>query len=196
MSNFAACYRSADPEVMAAWKAYSDDVVQFFAVVVALTAELWPKPVNGHQPEPMVASRSWTPGKRTLGGWSWPYGVKPPEGWKVTTDCNVGRVISPKRSANPGKALAKYIEAAVPPVRGLALPGMPLHILALPASHSPAVEQHGDALFVGWTIDPEAIDPRSTPGGKPVDREKWERIKVSEFFAAREDDPAYAEANA
>ena len=191
MSDFIACYRSSAPDVIAAWESYGEDRKRFAADLDALTAELWPEKVQNHQPEPIVTISSFDPGKRRLVGWSWPWGAKPPEGWKVEKGPEYYQTVSPKRTSKEGKAIAKRMDA-VRPVASLDLPGMPLSLLLLPASYSPAVEHHGGAFYVGWGTDVEAVDPRSTPGGKPLDLEKWERIKVSEFFAAREDDPEYA----
>lgn len=193
MSGFVACYRSSATEVIAAWDAYVEDRARFSGEAESLTDELWPEAVEGHEVRPIVTSSTWDPGKRTLIGWSWPWGAKPPEGWKTTDDRSAGYIVTPKRSTKEGKAIAKRVDA-VRPVAGLDLPGMPLFVLALPSTHTPAVERHGDTLYVGWGFDVEAHDHRSTPGGKPLDLDKWERVKTSEFFAAREDDPAYAEA--
>jgi hypothetical protein len=192
VSDFIACYRSAAADVIAAWDAYCADRERFSADVEALTAEMWPEAVDGHKPEPLIATSSWDPGKRTLIGWSWPWGVQAPEGWRVDKKgVEWTQMITPKRSTKEGKALAKRLDA-VTPVAVVDMPGMPLFVLALPATYSPAVERHGDTLYVGWGFDVEGHDHRSTPGGKPLDLDKWERIKVSEFFAAREDDPADA----
>ncbi len=191
MSHFIACYRSSAHDVIAAWDAYGEDRKRFAADLDALTAEIWPEPMEGHELRPVVTTSSWDPGKRKLIGWSWPWGVKPPEGWKVEKGPEYGQTISPKRSTKDGKALAKRIDA-VRQVAPLELPGMPLNVLALPAIYTCAAERHGDTIYVGWGFDVEGHDHRSSPGGKPLDLDKWERIKVSEFFAAREDDLEYA----
>jgi hypothetical protein len=191
VSDFIACYRSSAADVITAWDAYGEDRKRFGADIEALTAEMWPEAVEGHKPEPIVTRWSFDPGKRKLIGWSWPWGVHAPEGWRVDKKA-VGwsQMVTPKRSTKEGKVLAKRLDS-VRPVARLDLPGMPLSLLLLPESHSAAVERHGDALYVGWGVDIEAHDHRSTPGGKALDLELWQRIKVSEFFAARESDPEY-----
>lgn len=192
MSDFVACYKSGHRLVIEAWEAYEADHERFSRELKVLTAEMWPSTAIGEgevgfKPVPIISTSSWDPGRQTLYGWSWRFGVTPPEGWKTTDDSNTGYAITPKRSTKAGKAIVKRMES-VGRVEGLNLPGMPLKILALPSIHSCAGERHGDCIYIGWGIDPETIDVRSTPGGKNVDLSLWKRIKVSEFFAAREDD--------
>lgn len=187
MDDYVACYRSTHPDVIAAWDAYGADHERFARDVAALTDELWPNEVGGHRPEPIVTRSTFDPGKRKLVGWSWPWGVPAPEGWRLEKGPDWTQTITPKRSNKLGKSIAKRLDG-VAPVKGADLPGMPLVLMLLPATYSAGVERHGDALFVAWGIDPEQHDPRATPGGKPLDLNIWQRIKTSEFFAARESD--------
>lgn len=194
MSDYEACYRSSHPVVLAAWDAYGADFRRFADEVAALTAELWPDEVGGQKVDPIESRSIFSPGQRRLVGWSWPYGVAAPEGWRTVSGPDFVRTIMPKKSTKLGKAVAARM-AAVAPIKSMDLPGMPLVLLLLPSTYSAGVERHGDTIYVAWGVDPEQHEPRATPGGKAIDLDIWERIKVSEYFAAREADEAKAVAS-
>jgi hypothetical protein len=157
-------YRSDHPDVLAAWAAYGAEHKRFGAEVDALTADLFP---GDNAPGAMVQH-----------GWAWRYGQPVPDGWKYEGKSGV---LSPKVSTKIGKAIRKRFPKPVP---ACSLPGMPTTDMShLPHIYAPGVEQHDGALYATWAVEPN----------EPVDPAIWTRIKMSEYYAAREADPEYGE---
>ena len=96
-----------------------------------------------------------------------------PEGWRV--DARTGYLV-PRRSTKAGKQIAAVLDGMRRP-DPRALPGMPAQVMAGVHFLTCGLEYMGGALYVRWS--------RPIPE-KLVDSAIWERIKLSEYYAALE----------
>ncbi|MFI7449578.1 hypothetical protein ACIBQX_18925 [Nonomuraea sp. NPDC049714] len=104
-----------------------------------------------------------------------------PEGWRID---RYGRLV-PRRSTKAGKAIAAKLDALRQPDPRASLPGMPGECLVSLALLTCGLRVIDDALFATWSQPiPE----------ERVDLDIWERIKLSEYYAAIEADDEQAEA--
>lgn len=119
-----------------------------------------------------------------IGGGSWlngygPYPKPLPEGWRVD---NQNRLV-PRRQGAVGKAwAAKFDAIKVGPKRPVQLlgGGMPPAVMTDNHLWSPGLDYTlPGEVFVLWGADPEA-----TREGEDIDPTAWERIKLSEYYAA------------
>lgn len=105
-----------------------------------------------------------------------------PEGWR--RDSKTYGAIVPARRSPTGKKIGKRIDALpTPSLRAALLGGMPEMAWDLENNFicHPGVEQFGDAIYVKWDCDPEKVERDIH-----LDPNIWQRIKLSEYYAAVE----------
>lgn len=182
MSESQVAYRSNHPDVLAAWQEWKKAIVRFDEQVATVVAELWPDPVpfrdETHQPVAVIQhGGTFDHGAQRLVGFSWPYSLPVPEGWKPGYSSD-GTMITPKVSTKIGKAIRKRMDQ-VARVRGLIFPGMPpLDMSRMPHVYTHSAEEHGGYIYVTWSVEPR----------EPIDIDVWQTIKLSGYHLARETD--------
>lgn len=105
-----------------------------------------------------------------------------PEGWR--RDSRTAGAIVPDRRRAVGKKLGKRLDGlTMPDLRKIMPGGMPHMVwnLAVNKLHWPGFEFMGGALYVKWGCDPAQVERAET-----LDLEVWERVKLSEYYAAVE----------
>lgn len=164
-------YRSDHPDVLVCVTRYQDEMADWERRLATFTAEQF-----GDDRRPYLFHSSIS-GTR-LGGFEvrGDEGRTPPAGWRVDRK---HWMLVPFRTKKEGKAIAKAFDLLDPPQDPRqTVPGMPsCTFAALPHIYSPAMHQLGDAVYVKWPVEPT--------DGK-VDADIWQRIPLSEFYAAVE----------
>lgn len=110
-----------------------------------------------------------------------PEGEDIPVGWKRHKD--LPTAITPDKRRAAGKRAAARLAKVVMPNPRRGLPGeMPGACFAGTgmALMRPGIAQHGDAVYVTWSRELEQ------PTADNLDPAVWERVKLSEYYAAKE----------
>jgi hypothetical protein len=112
----------------------------------------------------------------------------PPAGWKVAEGDRP--VLTPDKRRKAGKDAQARIDKCQPPTHPrVRLPGMPGVYFSEHRIHYPNLRDLGDgAIYVEWSTEvPElAADGDDKRRASGVDLGIWQRIKLSEFYAAVE----------
>lgn len=162
-------YRSADPEVLAAW----DQAAQTYRDYCDRRKEqlaAWGLP--GH---PVYVSRS-VFGNVMRGIDKQGLSVAPP-GWR--TERNKGYLV-PSRTTKAGKKIAVEFDALVrlPDVRAALEPfGMPAHQWEGNRITAYAARRDQDEIWIRWE------DVRADELDEKVDHSRWMQVKLSEYYA-------------
>lgn len=181
-------YRCIDPGVAASVNAYPWDRAEHFRQYEALSAEFFPG-----QDRKVYVTSGGIGGERFAGfqslaipptydrhkrEWVEGTGDDLPKGWR--TDKH-GAVV-PHKGTREGKAYAARL-AAIPPLDDvvLRLVGMPNWSMGGGRMWSPGIRFADGEMFVTWGSEPDGVDP-----------EKWERVKLSVYYAAIEAEEAAA----
>jgi hypothetical protein len=126
------------------------------------------------------------------GAREYPYEEPAPENWR--RDSQRDRYVPDRR-----RKQGKIIQAALDEL-GKRHPGNLLSVLTgMPARSFPSLSRHQtpgvyipldeDAVYVHWNDDPEMVSEwNGARAADPVDHGIWERIPLSEYYAAREAD--------
>jgi hypothetical protein len=169
-------YRSTHPDVLAHWeKTGSADAQNAWREQVRdVLAEL------GFSRDRKFATTS---GFRDteVTGVEYPEGEDIPVGWKRNRDLSTA-ITPDKRRAAGKRAAARLAEVTMPNPRH-AMPGeMPGACFAGTgmALMRPGIARHGDAVYVTWSRELEQ------PTADNLDPAVWERVKLSEYYAAKE----------
>jgi hypothetical protein len=105
-----------------------------------------------------------------------------PDGW--LRDRRTEGAIVPDRRRKLGREVAgKFKGLTMPDLRRLLPGGMPSTVLHLEISKRfwPAIKRFDDAVYVVWGCDPEQLERADR-----INSEVWERVKLSEYYAAVE----------
>jgi hypothetical protein len=181
-------YRSRDPEVVQAWIDATDAISGY---VQQTQRVLDACGLAGYQA--YRHSSGWSPGR--FSGLAVPEGEKAPAGWRM-----LERYAVPDKRTKAGKQVAAALDA-------VKHPGDPLLKLTgmLPDAQSgrggfssPGVRlmENRTAVYVTWSFNPEGR--HSFLGGRDaaIDFSRWERVKLSEYYAEAERHEAEREAAA
>lgn len=104
-------------------------------------------------------------------------GQDPPAGWRLSKDAR-GPVWVPKLNTKIGKKLDAELKEIQPPLKLMAnLPGMPDVSWKGNHVYAPAMFVFEQAMYLKWTVPPE---------DEEVDDLIWQRIKLSEWYVAKE----------
>ncbi|MFD9950545.1 hypothetical protein ACFWYW_57545 [Nonomuraea sp. NPDC059023] len=156
-------YRSTHPDVLAAWG---------FA---ARAREEWADQMKAFLDEHGL-------GKRTV----WTYNVTGevfgiedngddiPDGWRV--DSRTGHLM-PKLATKRGKAISARLKELPQPDPRASMPGMPAECFVSLARLVCGLAELGGALYATWSREISESE---------VDASLWERVKLSEYYAAVE----------
>jgi hypothetical protein len=168
-------YRSTHPDVLAHWEKTGSAEAQ----------NAWRDRVN------QALAELGFPGRRfattngfediEVTGVEHPDGEDIPVGWKRTKKL-AGAIVPDKRRA-AGKRAAERLAALTAPNPRSKMPGgMPRACFAGTgmALMRPGVARHGEAVYVIWSAELE--EPTATQ----IDTAIWERVKLSEYYAAVE----------
>lgn len=175
-------YRSTHPDVLAALASYDQDFQAYKAAIRAILdgaglegCKIW------------ATTGGWDPGRFL--GIDVPEGEPPPAGWRT------GRQFAiPDKRYAAGKRMAAALKALKHPGDPMArIPGMPPDILTPGGFATPGMERMGGALYVIWGRDPEIARGSFTAKTTDIDPALWTRLKLSEYYAAREAEDAKRE---
>ncbi|MFI6496840.1 hypothetical protein [Nonomuraea typhae] len=154
-------YRSTHPEVLAAWEAKKQKMTDVYEQRRKLLDEL------GFEGRPALITDTQIHGVQFAG-------ADIPAGWRA--DYQFGNAIIPNKRTKIGKQIAKRFEELHTP-NPRALVGMPGTDVELGRWAECGLREMDGALFVTW---PRPIDE------KRIDLDRWERVKLSEFYATVE----------
>lgn len=104
-----------------------------------------------------------------------------PDGWR--RDPKLSSSITPFRSRKRGREIAAVLDGLTRPDPRRGLPGGMPHVAMAKGRMlfmHPGLRRVGDAVFVVWSAEPDDGDMRH------LDPAIWERIKLSEYYAAVE----------
>lgn len=177
MTNDPVIYRSRTPEVLAAWKAACADLDAYIAATKAIIDEA------GFAGWPVFRSNgSWGYGR--FAGVGLPEGERVPAGWRIAKHCLV-----PDKRTRAGREMRERLDAVEHPgsLNGK-LPGMPADALNGMSGYivSPDVRVLGECVYAEWSTDPERAEASFSSQSTAVDHDLWERVRLSEYYAARE----------
>lgn len=164
-------YRTRDPEVLAAYRAAWDAIRAYVDAVKAVLDEY-----GAGEYQVWTDANGFHPGQ--ICGIDIPEDRDPPEGWRMQGDYAV-----PDKRTGKGRALCKALESVTHPGDPLsALDGMPSLVFTGTGLARPGAVplEDGTGLYVTWTTGPEQCRDGE------VDRAIWERVKLSEYHAAKE----------
>jgi hypothetical protein len=179
MSDDTFVYRSTEPGVLALEATWLAEDAAYKRKVKAFKRK---HPIkDGHgKLRPLLVTRS--NGERVVGYECW--GGDVPEGWKFERKMST---LSPKRGTKIGKAIAADMDACTlrDLRRDLADHGMISHHFGSFANGGfgiahPGVEFMDGACWVTWSLE---LKPDPTKGYDPA---KWEPVKLSAYYAAKE----------
>jgi hypothetical protein len=166
-------YKSTHPDVLATLATYRAAMADWHKRTAALLADLGF--VDRHF---LVAT---TFGHRHITGVEFKPGDQIPDGWRRQGKGSASR-LTPKLSLKAGKVIARRIEEVKPPTDVRSdLPGMPTHI------HLPELREINGAVWVRWPYGLQETAVVGDTRRECVQLRMWERIKLSEFHAAIED---------
>lgn len=171
-------FRSTDPDVRAAYEAACAEHSEWSRKIHQLAKELL-----GPDAYPIV-QEGW--GRKSLSGFG-PVPDDVPAGLRIWKPRNSLSHLVPHKSTKIGQEIAERVKELerAPDVRA-ALPGMPSCALDGLTIMSPGVDVIDDAIYVYWSNDPDAADTGWSKSAKKVDPELWQRVKLSEYYAAKE----------
>ena len=177
-------YRSRDPRVLAVIESFEAETKAWAEKAAALLAEL------GFGDRKWMVQRP--PDGMRITGITVRDGDRenPPPGWRIID--HAGPALRPNRRLKAGKEAQTRIDQCQPPKHPRArLPGMPGCYFSATAIHFPNLGDLGDgAVYVDWsTRVPELtadLDPKEKKRRGGVDLAIWERVKLSEYYAAVE----------
>lgn len=168
-------YRTADPEVIAAWG-------EAFAAISAYVAET--KAVLDaaglSQYGYLRSNASFHPGR--FAGLAIPDREDPPAGWRMNTGPE--RAV-PDRRYKAGRAVDDALKAVKHPGSPLwSLTGMPSDLLTGGSYITPAMRllEDGAALYAVWWEDPERFPESFSRGRAEIDTGKWQKVKLSDYY--------------
>jgi hypothetical protein len=170
-------YRTTDPEIKAAWDAFCEAYKRWQAACLSFAAE------QGEGREPIIMS-GW--GDRRLAGLSHKANQLVPDGWRIVPR-SWPQYIVPLRKTKAGRELSDRMQALRLPA--WTPPAMPDSIWTGNSVFHPGMETHGGVLYIVWGTDIESSKIESGAAGfskEQFDPARWERVKLSEFYAARE----------
>lgn len=188
-------YRSTHPDVLAVVAKYHADTEQWHTDAAALLKEL------GFTDRPFLIRTSL--GQRWITGVEYHEGDPVPTGWRTWKDRSGQTILSPHRGQKAGKALAARIATCqVPDMPQAHLPGMPADRPSTGGWRSPGLREMAGGVYLTWAL---ASLPEIPAGGperevhlgddehdrrirlrNDVDLAFWERVKLSEYYAAVE----------
>lgn len=108
-----------------------------------------------------------------------------PLGWRPYpgVGATARSAIRPKRSTKDGKAAAETLAALTRPNPRAGMPGGMPHVASSAVGMAfmrAAMQLMDGALYVRWPEEPADVDLRR------IDTKVWERVRLSEYYAARE----------
>jgi hypothetical protein len=188
-------YRSTHPDVLAVIEKWRADMDKWHADSAALLTEL------GFTDRSFMVHTSM--GHRWISGIEYHADDPVPTGWRVWKDRNGQSILTPHKGRKAGKdAQAKLQTCKVPNLPQANLPGMPGDRICNGAWRSPGLREMAGAVYVTWTADALPEIPASGPAreahlgdderqrkivlANDVDLAIWERLKLSEYYAAVE----------
>jgi hypothetical protein len=186
-------YRSTHPDVLAVIEQYRADIKQWHADSDALLKEL------GFTDRSFMVCTSM--GRRWITGVEYRDGDPVPTGWRVWKDRSGQNTLTPHKARKAGQAATAKIQSCpVPDLPQSHLPGMPGDRICNGAWRSPGLREMAGAVYVTWAADPLPEIPADGPEreahlgdvdrrirlNNDVDLAYWERVKLSEYYAAVE----------
>ena len=167
-------YRSTHPEVLAHWEKTGSAEAQTAwrdKVKAAITEFGFPSDLR------FVTTSGWADTR--VAGIEHPEGDEIPAGWKRLKD--FPSAITPDKRRAAGKRAAERLDALPCPNPRKRLPGgMPAMSFIGHKIAQPGIARHGDAVYVTWSAELEESEANN------LDSAVWERIKLSEYYAAKE----------
>lgn len=174
-------YRSAHPDVLAAVERYRADYDAWRTRAKDLLRNL------GFEDRTWfvtTAIHSWH-----LVGVTDDGGQEPPSGWRRTVKNDQAVLVPDKRRAY-GKHIARQLDECAPPAGPQTrLPGMPGDHLGRGRLFMPGLREMQGAVWVTWGCavpENEADGPGAAHQATAVDLGVWERVRLSAFYAAIE----------
>ncbi|HEX9355648.1 MAG TPA: hypothetical protein VF933_17750 [Streptosporangiaceae bacterium] len=172
-------YRTRDAATVAALKGYNADWNTYRA---AITDALKEAGAGGYN---VVAGQSGLQPGRFF-GIHVPRAAEPPKGWRHshTADCAV-----PGKRTTIGRALAARLDEIQHPGDPMRhLPGMPSAMLHAGRLVTPGIRllEDGQAIYVTWTAEPDGARGIGSAEPLRVDHRLWQRVRLSEHYAAVE----------
>ncbi|GAA3958327.1 hypothetical protein GCM10023085_45950 [Actinomadura viridis] len=167
-------YKSAHPDVLAHWEntASTSAQRQWRETVEETIADLG-----------FLGRRFATQGSTRVIGVEHPQDEDIPEGWR--RDRSLPEAIVPALRTSAGRKIDARLATLTRPDPRKDLPGgMPEVGFDMRRFAYPGVAKHGDAVYVTWSIDPAVSD------ADKIDPAVWQRIKLSEYYAALEAEEA------
>lgn len=170
-------YRSENPGVLAAWKGACAAISEYVRQTQAVLDRAG------------LAGRSvW----RSSNGWDWGKvrGISAeggtPEGWRMAAGKDYA---VPDMRTSAGRKVKAALDAVPHPGEPTQrLIGMPADVLAGAGRiWTPDVRVLGGAVWAEWDLDPEAHETSFSSPSTAVDSSLWQRARLSEYYAARED---------
>jgi hypothetical protein len=167
-------YRSTHPDVLAHWAKTGSAEAQktWRDNIAAAIAEL------GFAGERRFVTVSGWNDTRVIGV-EHPKDEDIPVGWKPLKDFP-GAVTPDKRRAAGKRAAARLDSLPCPNPRKRMPGGMPSMTFIGAKMAQPGVGRHGDAVYVTWSAELEESEASN------LDPAVWERVKLSEYYAAKE----------
>jgi hypothetical protein len=170
-------YRSTHPDVIAHWESTAS----------AETRNAWRQKVEAAVADLGFPGRRFaTQDGRKVIGVEYPNDEDMPAGWRRNR--NLTSSITPDRRTANGRRIRERLDALTAPCPRENLPGkMPDTAFSRGFGlMKPGVARHGDAVYVTWS---EEIDKGDAAH---IDPTVWQRIKLSEYYAALEAEEAKA----
>lgn len=173
-------YRSTDPAVLAAveaaWQAIGDYAKQIRATLDGLGLGEY---------KHWSADGGWHPGE--FRGIDIPQDQFPPDGWRMKGDF----AVPDKRKAAGKRAWKALSEVRHPGDPRRALIGMPPDLLTPGGYQSCGLRRINSAIYATWrNCDPAGAVGSFSAASSEIDASLWERIPLSEYYAAVEADEA------
>lgn len=154
-------YRTSDPEVLAEWDAWQDEMREQQGRVFAFKES-----VDPDRKLTLHAYRNGIP--------AFFRGDDVPEGWRRGANGN----IVPNKRVKAGKAAAAELERlqkTAPREPQYRLKGVPDFVMNGDRWYTPGIFKYDGAVYISWGAVP-----------KEIDTEIWAELKLSEFYAAKE----------
>lgn len=165
-------YRSTHPDVLAAWNKAEQRAAEIVNQRKAFLAE------HGFTERTIAVRGQW------MIGVAHPEDQPVPDGWRH--DRSLTGAIVPARRTTAGKKIGAQLDKLTLPSPRKNLPGgMPEMAWGDHRMYRPGIALIGDAIYVKWGCDPETVDQMAK-----VDRDVWERVKLSEYYAVLEAEEA------
>ncbi|TMR11058.1 hypothetical protein ETD86_37070 [Nonomuraea turkmeniaca] len=156
-------YRTTHPDALAAWRSAAD------------AREEWGKQMDAFLAEHGLSGRTvWVSHSGRVFGIEHVHDTDVPEGWRI--DSRTGHLM-PRLAKKAGKLIDARLDELKQPDPRDAMPGMPKDCFVSLALLTCGLALLGEALYATWS--------RPIPE-EQVDLTIWERIKLSEYYAAWE----------